>query len=277
MQDAAQVVHGLGVGGHGAGVALGQHAGHVVFGGGLQPQGEAVAQQILEVVGVRHQPAGGGDDGFGLGTHRLFQGPALVTAVGQGAIQRVNFTGAAASQGFHPLGDFNEGPTQGLGQQAPQAGLARAAQANEGDVVATVDGLGPSGQQLGQGHAHFLQIGFAAPAEGLANEQPLGRRGGDVAHELGEAAAQGLRHFQQDEDGGVAGAALQVGQVPLGNLGGLGHGAPGEATPRPQHAQALAQGVQEGVAGGVVGGGHACTLMQVGQLFEILMVGNARF
>jgi len=63
-QDAAQVLHGFRAGRHRSRVALRQHPRHVVFGRGLQPNGEALRQHHVEGGFLRHQAAGRGHDQF---------------------------------------------------------------------------------------------------------------------------------------------------------------------------------------------------------------------
>ena len=55
------------------------------------------------------------------------------------------------------------------------------------------------------------------------------------------------RDLQEDEDRGVADAVLEIGQVPLGNLGRLGERLARHAAARPQAPHPLAERDQERV------------------------------
>jgi hypothetical protein len=74
-------------------------------------------------------------------------------------------------------------------------------------------------QQFAHGHAHAAQRGVVALLQQLADHQPFGRRGGDVADEFGQRALQCARHLQQHQDRGIAHAVFQVCQVAFGDVG----------------------------------------------------------
>jgi hypothetical protein len=61
-EDALQIVHGVGVTGHGAQIALCQDACHVFFGTGFEPDGAAAAQQQIEGLVVRNRAAAERED-----------------------------------------------------------------------------------------------------------------------------------------------------------------------------------------------------------------------
>ena len=64
---------------------------------------------------------------------------------------------------------------------------------------------------------------------------------------------QGLRHLQQHQNGGVAGAVFEIGQMALGDIGGQGHGLARHAPAGSQGPHTLPQRHQKRVALGVVG------------------------
>ena len=80
-QNAFQVVHRLWVGLHGAGVTLCHDAAHVVFRRRLQPNGGALAQQLVKGRWVRDQAAGRGDDDGRVALNGLRQGALFVASV----------------------------------------------------------------------------------------------------------------------------------------------------------------------------------------------------
>jgi hypothetical protein len=91
------------------------------------------------------------------------------------------------------------------------------------------------------------QVRFGALPQQLADEQPLGRGGRHVAQYFRQAGLQGLGHLEQHQDGGVAGAVLQIGQVPLGHIRRQRQGLARHSPARPQVAHALTQGQQKSV------------------------------
>jgi benzoate-CoA ligase len=113
-------------------------------------------------------------------------------------------------------------------------------------------------EQLRDRDARAAQVGVALAAQRLAQHQPLGRAGRDVADQLGEVAVERAGDLLQDQDRCVADAVFEVGQVPLGHARGLGDRLAGEATTRPQEPDALAEGEQKGVLGR---GRHSCTIV----------------
>ncbi|MPN21149.1 hypothetical protein SDC9_168528 [bioreactor metagenome] len=225
---------------------MGDHAAHVFFGLGLHPDGGAVRQQFIEGGRIGDDAAGRGDDHVGIDLHGFFQGAAFVAAVSAHAIQVINLAHAAARELFDFLVELDERHAHVIGQPMRQRGFARAAQADERDARMAVDvAAGRRAQQFASGNAHAVQFFFAAAFEQLADQQPFGAGGGDVAQQLGHGALQRLRDLVQHQNGDVAGAVFQIGKVALGYLGATGQAAPREAAPRAQLAHPLAQGLQQ--------------------------------
>src|SRR5204863_5263227 len=98
-----------------------------------------------------------------------------------------------------------------LGGLAAGGRLARAARADEGDPPAARR-RARLPEQGGERDTGAAQLGVAAAAQQLAQEQPLRRAGRHVADELGERAVEGLRDLMQDEDRSVAGAVFEIGE-----------------------------------------------------------------
>ena len=117
---------------------------------------------------------------------------------------------------------------------------------------------GAGAEQLADGDAGAAQVGVALAAQRLAQHQPLGRAGRDVADQLGEVAVERAGDLLQDQDRGVADAVFEVGQVPLRHARGLGDRLASQAAARPQEPDALAEGEQEGILGR---GRHSCTIV----------------
>jgi hypothetical protein len=116
-------------------------------------------------------------------------------------------------------------------------------------------GVAAGAQQFADRHAGAAQRGVVASVEQLADEQPLGRAGRDVAQQLGERTLQGLRHLQQHQDRRVADPVLQVREVPLGDIGRHRQGLSRHAAARAERAHALAEGDEERMLGVAFGHG----------------------
>ena len=56
-KDAAKIAHGLAIMRHGAAIALGKHASHVLFGFGTEPDGEALAEEAIISTGIGNDAA----------------------------------------------------------------------------------------------------------------------------------------------------------------------------------------------------------------------------
>jgi len=92
------------------------------------------------------------------------------------------------------------------------------------------------------------QIGIASLAENFSNEQPFGRAGTDVAQQLRQGALQGMRHLKQDQDGHIARAIFQIGQMAFGHISRQSHSFAGHAFARSKVADTLAQRHEEWAA-----------------------------
>src|SRR6218665_3160177 len=76
VEDAPQIVHCLLAVGHGPHIPLRHHAPHMLLGGGAQPDGGAMRQQLLEGGRVRDDAPGRRDDDLAVDLQRFFQRPA---------------------------------------------------------------------------------------------------------------------------------------------------------------------------------------------------------
>ena len=254
FEDAAQIVHGFGVGGHGAGVALGDHAAHVFFGLGLHPHSGAVREQFVERGRVGDDAARRGDDHVGIDLHGFFERAAFVATVAAHSVQVVDFAHAAPGQRFDLVVQFDEGHAHVVGQHFGECRFARTTQADERDARVAMQIAGGRGaEDFSGGEAHAAQLVLVAAFEQFADQQPFGAGSRHVAQQLGHGAMQRLRDLVQHQDGDIAGAVFEIGEMPLGDFGGDGQAAPRDAALRPQLAHAFAQGLQHLILVGRVG------------------------
>ncbi len=245
FQDQAEIVHGFAAVGHGPQVALGDDAVHVVFRLGLEPDCVAMGEEEVEAGGVRHQAAGGGDDAGGIGVQGFFQGLTLVPAVGVGAVEGLDFGWAAAGEAGDFGAEFDEGTVQGGGGHFAEGGFAGAAQADEGDAVgALFHGVA---EEIGECPLGLFQLLLVTAGQDLPDHQPFGGVGGFIAQEFGERTVQRLGDLLQDQDGDVADAGFEVGEVAFGDLRRFGEHAAGHAAAGAEQFDALAEGGEEGV------------------------------
>ena len=142
---------------------------------------------------------------------------------------------------------LDEGHLEVVGQHLAQRGLARAPQPDQRHTLSAVGTLcaRPHAEQLGQGLAGTLQVGFRAAAEQLADQQPIRRFRGDVADQFGQRAIESAGDLQQHQDRGVAHPVLQIGQMPFGHTGYLRQALARHAAYGSQAAHPLAQCHQE--------------------------------
>ena len=162
---------------------------------GLQPDGGAVRQQQVEGGRVRHQAAGRGDHRLGVDLDRLFERAALVAAVG---VRRRTAPGSrrccsrrtSRSRGSaRRRGNRGRRPASGrawtcrrrAGRSARRAGCAPALRA----AACRAARRWPRARGAASASSRLL--------EQLADQQPLGRRGGHVADQFGQRALQRAR------------------------------------------------------------------------------------
>jgi len=86
-KDAAKIAHGLAIMRHGAAIALGKHASHVLFGFGTEPDGEALAEEAIIRTGIGDNAAAGGEHEPGMLSENGFESFALHAAEAAGAIK----------------------------------------------------------------------------------------------------------------------------------------------------------------------------------------------
>ena len=225
-------------------------------------------QHEVEVGGIRHQPARRGDHHLGVDLDRFFECPSLVTTVGVRAVEVVDLADATSGKFLDLAAQFDEGVAQVIGQALAQRALARTAQTDQGNAGMARPRIAAGAQQFGQCLAGPAQVGFAAVLQQFADQQPLGRGGGDVAQQFGQRAVQRLRHLQQHQDGGIAGAVFEVGQVALRDVRRSRHRLAGHALTRTQGAHPLAQCHQKGVAR--LAHGHGRIGLRFGRHFTLI-------
>src|SRR5690606_13842793 len=104
---------------------------HVLFGVSLQPDCVAVSKQHIERGRLGDQSTGGSDHNLSIPLQHIFQGSSFVAPVCTRTIQGVNLSDAATGQPLNLTTQLDERIAKVFGEQAPERGLARAAQANE--------------------------------------------------------------------------------------------------------------------------------------------------
>ncbi len=135
VQDRLQLLHGLGVSRHGAGVALGPHAGHVLLRAGLDPDGVEVRQQRRVGVGFGDDAAGHGEDHRVMGRDDAVDRLRLEGAVAFLAVERDDLGDGHARMVLDLAVEFDEGKVKRLAGHGPQGRLARPAQADQANAL----------------------------------------------------------------------------------------------------------------------------------------------
>ena len=86
-KDAAKIAHGLAIMRHGAAIALGKHALHVLFGFGTEPDGEALTEEAIISTGIGNDAAAGGEHEPGMLGENGFERFALHAAEAAGTVK----------------------------------------------------------------------------------------------------------------------------------------------------------------------------------------------
>jgi hypothetical protein len=173
-------------------------------------------------------------------------------AVTIGAVVLKELGDAHPAPGLDLTIQLYEGAAQARGQGGADGGLARAAQADQGDLLS----WGAQGAEQGRAL-------FGGQSQGAGREGVVGIVPGAQAHdELGQRHTQGLGELRQAQHAEVSFAALDLHQKTRRHASALAEGLLGEATALAKVTQAAAQRREEG--GPVLGearGGHGCSII----------------
>ena len=164
---------------------------------GLQPDGDAVGEQRVEGRRIGHDPARRRDHRFACRPDRLLERAPLVAAVGVGAVQRVDLADAAARDASRSRGSARRTAPRGRRPACgPSVDLPAPRRPISAIRPAARRSSAAGAEQLGRAPRARAQVGFVAAAQHLADQQPFGRRGGDVADQLGDRALQRPRDLR---------------------------------------------------------------------------------
>src|SRR5260221_8596649 len=242
-EDAPEIVHRFGVIRHRAGIALGQDPAHMLFRRGLEPHGETAGEQEVEGAGLGDEAAAGGDHRALVALdHRLKAAP-LEAAERRLAVKGEDLAELKPAFALDLAVELDEGNAARGGETAAERRLAGAAQADEGDAVATplfhrrAEGIGEDIARLGKLHRRQA-------LESLQEEGELDRTLGPVAHDVGERQSHRLGDLAQQDDRDVAVASLELGEVALRDGAVARHDLARHPAPRPCLANALAEEAQ---------------------------------
>src|SRR5882724_2733273 len=134
-------MHGLAIMSHGAAVALGEDAGHMLFRLGAERNGEALAEQSVVAGGIGDDAAASGEYEAGILSQHGFQCLAFHAAITARAVEVKDNGEGEARISFDLLVEFDEGDAKDLSEKAAERGLAGAAQADQGDSEAAGSGI----------------------------------------------------------------------------------------------------------------------------------------
>src|SRR5690606_11857184 len=185
-----------------------------------------------------------------------------VAAIGARSVQGVDLADRAAGELLDLGGKLHEGIAELGSEQAPEGAIAGSPQADGRDPAGASRGLPAGAEEPPEGDPRLAQLGLGTPLEQLADQQPLRRGSRDVADQFGEGAVEGTRDLVEDEDRGVAGAVLEIREMPLRHPRRGRYGLAREASPRPQAADALAERAKEEIAVGQRGAAVPCVLLR---------------
>jgi hypothetical protein len=107
-KDAAKIAHGLAIVRHGAAIALGKHASHVLFGFGTEPDGEAFAEESIIGTGIGNDAAAGGKHEPGMVGENGFESFALHAAEAAGTVKVEDDREGEAGTALNLFVEFDE-------------------------------------------------------------------------------------------------------------------------------------------------------------------------
>src|SRR5712691_4183117 len=128
-----QILHRLVVPGHRTGVALRDHARHMLLGLGLEPHREAGREQEFVGSGFRDDAAARGDHGTLVFFEHPFEAAPLVAPVAGLPVEQKNLREAGAGLALDLTVELDKGRAQRAGELRTERRFARAAQSDESD------------------------------------------------------------------------------------------------------------------------------------------------
>ena len=247
-ENAAKIAHGLAALRDGATVALTDDAGHVLFGFGAEPDGEALSQQKVVGDGIGDDAAAGSQNEAGVSGEDAVERVALHAAVAGDAVEIEDDGEGKAGIVFDLFIELEEGTLERLGEQAAERGFAGAAQAGEGDARAAQSGISAA-KFFEKKLVRVLQIGsgkFFKKSGGLLE----GRRGRHVFGGEGfDGYVEGDGEIAQAGEGDITAAAFEVIEEAHGEGALSGELFLGQAATSAEGAETLSQSLQVGVQG----------------------------
>ncbi len=153
---------------------------------------------------------------------------------------------AAAGDAGDLAVQFDEGAPERVGEHPSERGLAGAAQADQGDALHAIDRIAVRAEQSGQMQSRAPQVGFVTAIEHVADQQPFGRRRGDIPQKRGQRTLERQRDLLQDEDGCVARARFEIGEMSLGDPSAHGERPAGQPAAGADRPDALGEDAEEG-------------------------------
>ena len=174
----------------------------------------------------------------------LFQAAPLIAPVAGLSIQQKDFRQAGAGLALDLAVELDEGHAELFGEPRAQRGLAGAAQSDQGDAALGGGARWP--EALAQQPARLGEVGGRQPLELVDGKGEIDGPLGRVADQRGGLDAERLGELAQHQQRGIAGAALELGQVALRDARRLGQRLPRHAAAGTGEAHALADALEVG-------------------------------
>src|SRR5881409_1008678 len=130
-----QILHRLVVPCHRTGVALGDHARHMLFGLGLEPHREACREEELIGSRLRYDAAARGDHGALVFFEHPLEAAPLVAPVASLPVKEKDLRETGSGLALDLAVELDKGRAQRLGELCTERGLARTAQSDERDPL----------------------------------------------------------------------------------------------------------------------------------------------
>src|SRR5215813_13587984 len=140
VENAPEIAHGLAALCDRATITLLEHAGHVVFGCGAKPDGEAGTQQAIVVPWIGDEAAAGGQHETAVAFENAIERGALQAAIAGLAVEIKDDGQGQAGVPLDLAVELDERAPQALSQQRSERRLACSAQTGKGDARAAQAG-----------------------------------------------------------------------------------------------------------------------------------------
>lgn len=225
----------------------------MIFRGGAQPDGETFAEKTVIGGGFRDDASAGRQNERGRGAQNLVKTLSFQTAETALTVQVENYAETQAAALFYQAIEFNERNGEVFCQQATQRGFSGAAQTYDGDTLAASGGIAVA--ELSQKNfAGALKFARGKLFQKFHGALQFVWRLRSVVEKFVNREIEGFHDLPKEQDGNVAMAAFELGQVAFGDLRIAGEDSAAHTAAGAGFADAAAEELEVGDGVGAVVG-----------------------